>query len=212
MHFTKVSYILLISFLVLFVLSNISLYMLNEDTIKKVDILDAQLRETQTTIDDIKSQIRVYEEENYRLKNTVSSQTNEIKKLSRNSAPVAPVEHIHPDTYILAQLIESESGNQSFKGKLAVGTVVMNRVENDEFPDTIKEVIFQKRQFSVVSDGSINNEPSAESLKAAKVIMGGLRSLDSNVLYFYNPKLTKKTNWITSRKIDKVIGDHAFAV
>lgn len=111
---------------------------------------------------------------------------------------------------ILSQLIEAESGTQSFEGKLAVGTVVMNRVESGEFPNNIRDVIFQKNQFSPVANGKINNEPSEDSVKAAKMIMEGTRVLNPNVLYFYNPKLVRTGNWIRGRKPTKVIGDHTF--
>ena len=54
----------------------------------------------------------------------------------------------------LAQLVEAEAGNQSFEGKCLVVDVVLNRVESDEFPDNIHDVIFQKGQFSVTWNGA----------------------------------------------------------
>lgn len=173
---------------------------------KNIDILHTQNSNYKSVIESMKKQIVSYELENNELKDRISSYNKEIQELREPSVKE------DTDLALLAQLIESESGNQSFEGKLAVGTVVMNRVKSDEFPDTIREVIFQKGQFSVVPNGTIYNKPSDESLKAAKEIMAGSRVLGSNVLYFYNPKLTSKSNWITGRKVTKTIGDHKFTI
>lgn len=118
---------------------------------------------------------------------------------------------ISKDTYLLAQIINAEAGTQSYEGKLAVGTVVMNRVESDNFPNTIRKVIYQKGQFSPVRNGSINKKPSKESIRAAKEVMSGNRSFDKNVLFFYNPDIST-SKWIFTRKVIAKIGDHAFAV
>ena len=58
---------------------------------------------------------------------------------------------------LLAQLVEAEAGNQCFEGKCLVVDVVLNRVESEEFPDTIEEVIFQDGQFSVAHNGRLEN-------------------------------------------------------
>ena len=55
---------------------------------------------------------------------------------------------------LLAQLVEAEAGNQCFEGKCLVVDTVLNRVESDEFPDTITEVIFQSGAFSVTWNGA----------------------------------------------------------
>jgi spore germination cell wall hydrolase CwlJ-like protein len=179
------------------------------DLNKKIDDLKTSNTNNTAYIERIKKQISAYEIENDRLKDMVNSQKKEAEHVSAK-VKVTTAKYKQSDLKLLAQLIQSESGNQSFEGKLAVGTVVMNRVESDKFPDTIRAVIYQKHQFSVVSDGSINNKPSEESLKAAKKIMEGSRVLESDVLYFYNPDITND-RWIKRLKVDKTIGDHVFA-
>lgn len=87
------------------------------------------------------------------------------------------------DVYWLSRIIYSESGNQPLTGKLAVGNVVLNRVNSSRFPNTIKEVIFQKNQFSPAKNGTIYRTPSEESVIAAKLCLDGAVAL-SNVLYF----------------------------
>lgn len=87
------------------------------------------------------------------------------------------------DLYWLSRIINAESGNQPLSGKIAVGNVVLNRTRDSRFPSTVKGVVFQKNQFTPVSNGTINKTPNAESVIAAKLCLDGAVSLD-NVLWF----------------------------
>ena len=113
--------------------------------------------------------------------------------------------------YLLAQIIHAEAKGEPYKGKIAVGNVVMNRVKSEQFPDTIGEVIFQKGQFSPVSDGSIYNTPGDDSLRAAKEVYNGTKVVGNDVLYFYNPD-TSTSGWIYTRQTVMSIGNHRFAM
>src|SRR5690606_8918568 len=114
----------------------------------------------------------------------------------------------YEDLYLLAQIIHAEAKGEPYEGKLAVGNVIHNRVKSEQFPNSIKGVIFQKGQFQPVRNGSIYNKPSEESIRAA------MESYHKNIvgpaLYFYNPELSTDT-WITTRKVIKRIGSHVFA-
>lgn len=112
--------------------------------------------------------------------------------------------------YLLAQLITAEAKGEPYSGKVAVGNVVMNRVESNNFPDTIRGVIFQTGQFSPVTNGSIHNEPTESAIKAAKEVLNGKQVVGSGALYFYNPS-TAKSKWIFSRVTLATIGNHRFA-
>lgn len=57
---------------------------------------------------------------------------------------------------LIAQLVMAEAGNQDLMGKRYVVDVVLNRVDSDDFPDTVEEVIFQKNQFSVIENGAFD--------------------------------------------------------
>lgn len=59
------------------------------------------------------------------------------------------------DTTLLASIIYCESGNQTYTGQVAVGMVIMNRVNNKLFPNTLKEVVYQKNQFEPARNGSL---------------------------------------------------------
>lgn len=109
--------------------------------------------------------------------------------------------------YWLSRIIYSESGNQPLAGKIAVGNVVLNRVYNPNFPDTIYDVIFQKNQFSPASSGSIHRDPNASSVIAAKLVLDGAEVLD-DVLFFNQVGL--KCYASKNRTFVATIGGHSF--
>lgn len=117
------------------------------------------------------------------------------------------------DLYWLSRVISAESRGESFQGQLAVGSVVMNRVASDEFPDTIREVVFDCKdgvQFEPVSNGTIYDEPSPLSVTAAKQILSGGESVVGDCLYFYAPALSQG-KWINAnRTYYTTIGCHRF--
>lgn len=123
---------------------------------------------------------------------------------------VEPDDILDEDTKLLAQIIHAEAKGEPYEGKLAVGNVVMNRVEHPYYPDTIEGVIFQKGQFSPVSSGSIYNEPDKDSIKAAKEVLAGREVVNDEVLYFYNPDIATDS-WIFTTNTVKKIGSHVFS-
>ena len=116
------------------------------------------------------------------------------------------------DLYWLSRVISAESRGESFTGQLAVGNVVLNRVASPEFPNTVKEVVFDARhgvQFEPVSNGTIYDAPSASSVSAAKAVLAG-EDVIGECLYFYAPALSDGT-WIrTNRTYYTTIGCHRF--
>ncbi|MGM0445825.1 MAG: cell wall hydrolase [Bacillota bacterium] len=111
---------------------------------------------------------------------------------------------------LLARLIHGEARGETFTGKVGVGAVILNRVKSSEFPDTIREVILQRGQFSSLLDGQANFFPDQVSMNAAKTALLGYDPTHSS-LFFYNPKVATNLTWISQRQIIKKIGDHVFA-
>ena len=107
------------------------------------------------------------------------------------------------DDALLAALIECEADGESYDGKLAVGSVVLNRVASSSFPNTIVGVIYQSGQFSPVASGRfatvLARGANSTCVQAAKEILGGKRTIDA--LYF-------RTN--TGVISGTVIGNHVF--
>lgn len=121
------------------------------------------------------------------------------------------MEHYSRDELqLLARLIEAESQAESLEGKVAVGSVVMNRTIHPDFPSTIEDVIYQRGQFQCVANGALAKiqEPSVESFLAAERAFAGEDPTDG-ALFFFNPAKTPG-NWFWRRPVAAKIGDHVF--
>ncbi len=110
---------------------------------------------------------------------------------------------------LLARLINGEARGETYEGQVAVGAVVLNRVDSSKFPNTISGVIYQSNEFSVVNDGQINLTPSGTAIKAAEAALNGWDP-SKGALYYWNP--AKASNkFLNSRTIVARIGNHVFA-
>jgi N-acetylmuramoyl-L-alanine amidase len=112
--------------------------------------------------------------------------------------------------FLLAHLIHGEAGSEPYIGKVAVGGVVMNRIQNPRFPKSIAGVVYQPHAFESVSNGIFNEPVSPESIKAAEDAISGWDP-SGGALYFFNPAKTNNT-WIWARRIITQIGRHVFAL
>lgn len=113
---------------------------------------------------------------------------------------------------LLARLINGEARGEPYIGQVAVGAVIMNRVKDPSFPNTIAGVIYQSQQFSSVTDGQFDVaiEEDSTVYKAAQDAMNGVDPTNG-ALYFYNPAKTK-SKWLFSLKTVTTIGKHVFAL
>ena len=114
--------------------------------------------------------------------------------------------------YWLSRIISAERRGEPLDGKIAVGNVVLNRVADGGFPNTIYGVIFDDRwggQFEPVRNGTIYDEPTEESVLAAKLCLEGANTAGDS-LYFLAPALTTN-HWIMqNRTYRTTIGSHWF--
>lgn len=117
--------------------------------------------------------------------------------------------YTNDDLYWLARAVHGEARGESYTGKVAVAAVILNRLESNSFPNSVKGVIFEPLAFTAVADGQIYLEPDSTAIKAAREAVNG-SDPTGNALYYWNPsKATSK--WIWSRPIIKRIGNHVFA-
>ena len=114
------------------------------------------------------------------------------------------------DLYLLAKCIHAEARGEPYVGQVAVGAVILNRVESPEFPNTISGVIYQPWAFTAVNDGQINLEPNDTAYQAAQDALNGWDPT-YGCLYYYNPE-TATSKWIYSRQVVITIGKHVFAI
>lgn len=112
------------------------------------------------------------------------------------------------DVYLLARIISAEARGEPYTGQVAVGAVVLNRVDSPSFPNTLSGVIYQKGAFTAITDGQFNEPISDSAYKAARDAINGWDPTNG-CLYYYNPKKTSN-KWMHSRPVITVIGDHRF--
>lgn len=153
--------------------------------------------------------VRWFQEKNgLTVDGVVGEKTAAAMGLNLKSTVSASTKPASGDVYLLAQCIYSESRGEPYKGQVAVGAVVLNRVKSSAFPNSISGVIYQKGAFSAVDDGQINLTPNDSALKAAKDAMNGWDPT-GGCLYYYNPAKTSN-RWIRSRPVVLRIGNHVF--
>ena len=114
------------------------------------------------------------------------------------------------DVQLIARAINGEARGEPYEGQVAVGAVILNRVKDPNFPNTVAGVIYEPGAFTAVSDGQINVPISEGStvVKAARDAMNGWDP-SGGAIYYYNPN-TATNKWIWSRTTIKVIGKHKF--
>lgn len=112
------------------------------------------------------------------------------------------------DVYLLAKVIAAEARGESYTGQVAVGAVVLNRVDSSSFPDTVAGVVYQKGAFSAVTDSNWSVSPDSTSKKAAQDAINGWDP-SGGALYYYNPAKTSN-QWIRTRPVITTIGRHLF--
>lgn len=114
------------------------------------------------------------------------------------------------DLQLIARAINGEARGEPYEGQVAVGAVILNRVKNSSFPNTVAGVIYQKGAFTAVSDGQIN-VPIAQGSTVLKAAQDALNGWDptGGAIYYYNPS-TATSKWIWSRPVIKTIGKHKF--
>lgn len=114
------------------------------------------------------------------------------------------------DIYLLAKCVHAEARGEPYVGQVAVAAVILNRVKDPNFPNTISGVIYQPWAFTAVNDGQINLEPNQSAYNAATDAMNGWDPT-YGCIYYYNP-VTATSKWIFSRQTVITIGKHVFAI
>lgn len=109
---------------------------------------------------------------------------------------------------LLARLISAEARGEPYRGQVAVGAVVLNRIKHPSFPNTLAGVIYQPGAFTCLQDGQFNQPVSESAYKAAKDAINGWDP-SGGAIYYFNPN-TATSGWIWSRPLIVIIGTHRF--
>ncbi len=132
--------------------------------------------------------------------------------LTVGSGVPGPAPYAQEELYWMSRIISAESQGEPLAGKIAVGTVVLNRVASNEFPNTIYDVIFDDKwgvQFTPAANGTIYHEPTAESVLAAKLCLEGAR-MAGDSLFFIAPDIATNFWVMENREFVVTIGRHWF--
>lgn len=113
------------------------------------------------------------------------------------------------DRDLLARVVSAEARGEPYEGQVAVAAVVLNRVRDARFPNTIAGVVFQTHAFESVSNGAIYAPPTESAVRAAQDALNGWDP-SGGALFFWNPAKAASA-WVWSRPIIKRIGNHVFA-
>ena len=112
------------------------------------------------------------------------------------------------DVALLAKVISAEARGEPYAGQVAVGAVILNRIEHPSFPSTLAGVVYQPGAFTCMADGQID-QPVAESARRAAYEALSGSDPSGGAIYYFNPS-TATSSWIWSRPLIKIIGKHRF--
>lgn len=175
------------------------------DTLAKNVTDSRQVRkERREEIQKAKEEIRQISEERERIAAEEAARKAEeerIRKEEEARRASAVVSYSDQDYEVLKRIVQAEAGGCDMKGRILVANVVINRVKSRSFPNTITGVVYEKSQFSPVSNGSINTcKVSSETVEAVNRALAG-EDYSQGALYFMNRKRSKSSNvsWFDSR-------------
>lgn len=184
----------------------------NQDAFKRMEVTaeqaQHQIKNHQNEIDRLQKLVVSYE-------NQVSVANEEVRELS-TSAKEDPNNYYNGYTYeevwILEHLVESEATGGSEWHKLIIANVVLNRVSNQDFPNTVIDVAFQHRQFSVVYDTRMFKvDITNETKNAVRRAIDG-EDNSQGALYFMNPVASDAQNvpWFSTKDYLFALEGHNF--
>ena len=151
--------------------------------------------------------VRYFQESNGLTVDGVAGQAT-LEALGLPSGEYSAGEDASGELALLARLISAEARGEPYSGQVAVGAVVLNRVEHPSFPNTIAEVIYQPGAFSCLMDGQWDEPVADSAYQAARDALAGADP-SGGAIYYFNPK-TATSAWIWSREEIVTIGNHRF--
>jgi len=161
------------------------------DTLVQSMVLQGELKtQQQNMIDQTKQELRRAKEEQEQIaaREANKKAEAEVKKAA------AAIPYSEEDYEVLKRIVQAESGGCDMKGRILIANVIVNRVRSNEFPDTIKAVVYQKSQFSPVADGSMKSCTVTDTtIEAVDRALSG-EDYSQGALYFMNRKLSMAHN------------------
>lgn len=146
---------------------------------------------------------------------STASATKNYQEVNRGSISRGVISYTNEELDLLARLINAEAGGESYKAKVAVGAVIVNRVKSNKFPNSIKDVIYQVDnngyyQFTPVENGWINKPATTDSINAAREALSG-NDPTNGALYYFDDSATNQWLWSlpVAARIDNMVFSYA---
>lgn len=135
---------------------------------------------------------------------------NQVKSETVSKKLTLPNGYSENDIKLMSNAVYGEARGEPYEGQVAVAAVILNRIEDEAFPNTASGVIFEPLAFTAVADGQIWLTPNEQARRA---VMDAINGWDpsENALYYFNP-VTATSKWIWSRPQIKKIGEHIFCL
>lgn len=155
-------------------------------------ITSDQISDAEAAAEAYEQQIKEQEKNISALKAKLAEELRMTQLAAQSSwRDISEVSFAEDDRYLLANLIYCEAGAEPYEGKVAVGSVVMNRVLSSVYPNTVVGVIYQNKQFSPVASGRLalalaEGRATPSCYQAADEVMAGTTNVDT-CLYFRTP-------------------------
>lgn len=155
-------------------ITSVTEVLIAEKEMKEIELAEKEMKEVELTL----SQLSI--DNGFVLDEEALERASNFKDISED------------DIYLLAAIIHCEARGESYEGQVAVGAVVLNRMMSKDFPDNIKDIIYESRQFSPVSSGAfdrvlLSGEINSSCISAAQDALNGVNPI-GNCLYFSSVK------------------------
>lgn len=125
-----------------------------------------------------------------------------------NTSSNSTSSHSESDVALLAKVISAEARGEPYEGQVAVGAVILNRIEHPSFPNSLAGVVYEPGAFTCMVDGQIDQPVADSAYRAARDALNG-SDPTGGAIYYFNP-VTATSAWIWSRPLITVIGKHRF--
>ena len=179
-----------------------------KDAQQELDSKQIELDTKQQELEDINSKMRQLEEDKEAIQQELDTKNNKLEQYEAIlSSSVIKLTLDELDLFF--RLVEAEAGNESMEGKIAVANVVINRVKDSRFPDTVRDVIYQPYQFEPTINGHINKKASVDSKEAVLRALKGEQVVSSDTIGFWATYLDS-SHELWSLPITHKIGIHVF--
>ena len=178
---------------------------------KKVKDLNNQIKEKDKQIKVLNKELKVALDKYKEVNNKNKKLKEENKELKKTKSTNVNYKISQSEIDLLERLVFCEAGAESEKGQIAVVNVIFNRLNDDEFPDTITDIIYQKNQFSPVSNGAINNvKPDKQVKESVQKALNGKKVISDDSVYFFATWVRSSHPIRSHVKILETIGVHHF--